>query len=651
MKLNKVTIHKYKCVETEQSFNVESDITILVGMNESGKTSVLEALAKSNYFQKDETFKYKTTHDYPRKEKKTLDKSGVDPIAITSEYSISDELFANIAADLGKDVFTQKTISVSNRFSNTRIWHDVNADFIKFVEGKTTELKISSKALNDKLVAVKTAAELDTLIAEYKDETILKGLENFKKYFKNDLKWKESIFHEYIIRVHLLPNLPKFLYYDEYYSLPSRISIEQLNEDNLEEEELKTAKALFELADINTKEIINADNYEDFKAELEATQATITNELFKYWETNRNLEITFDIDKVEGTEERNVHSPQHGINVKVEDAKVIEHVLDIRVKNRRSGVSLPLKNRSKGFNWFFSFLVWFKKIQEDKKSNYILLLDEPGLNLHAAAQANLLHFLNDLSVDYQIVYSTHSPFMIESDKLQKVRTVLETENGSVISDSIQEKDPNTLFPLQAALGYDIAQNLFISKHNLLVEGASDLLYLTVMSSILQSAGKTGLDSKITIVPTGGLDKVSTFISLLRGSSLNVVCLLDTFKDSKGKAKLDDMIEQKIITGKKVKFFHEFLTDYTTADIEDLFTKEDYLKIYNEACTDKQVKLSDLNNKIKPILIQLTDFLKFEGFNHYRPANKLASKGVDVKFFDKATLDNFEKVFVEINKLF
>jgi predicted ATP-dependent endonuclease of OLD family len=651
MKLNKVTIHKYKCVETEQSFNVENDITILVGMNESGKTSVLEALAKSNYFQKDDTFKFKATHDYPRKEKKALDKSGADPIAISCEYSISEDLIATIEADLGKDVFTQKTISVSNKFSNGKVWNDVTADFSKFIENKTIELKISSKSLNDKLNSVKTSSELDALIAEYKDETLIKALESFKKYFKNDLKWKDNIFHEYIIRNYLVPNLPKFLYYDEYYALPSRISIEKLNDDNLEEEELKTARALFELADINTDEITSAENFEDFKAELEATQATITNELFKYWETNRNLEITFDIDKVIEEVERDFRDPNTGRNVKVKDVKIAEHILDIRVKNRRSGVSLPLKNRSKGFNWFFSFLVWFKKIQEDKKSNYILLLDEPGLNLHAAAQANLLHFLNDLSVDYQIVYSTHSPFMIESDKLQKVRTVLETENGSVISDSIQEKDPNTLFPLQAALGYDIAQNLFISKHNLLVEGASDLLYLTVMSSVLQSAGKTGLDSKITIVPTGGLDKVSTFISLLRSSSLNVVCLLDTFRDSKGKAKLDDMIEQKIITGKKVKFFHEFLTDYTTADIEDLFTKEDYLKIYNEAFTDKQANLSELNNKIKPILIQLTDFLKIDSFNHYRPANKLASKGVDAKFFEKVTLENFERVFTEINKLF
>jgi predicted ATP-dependent endonuclease of OLD family len=652
MKLTKVVIHKYKCVETEQTFAVDNGITILVGMNESGKTSVLEALAKTNYFQKDDKFKFNTTHDFPRKEKKKLDKSGEDPNAITCEYSIQESIIQKIATDIGNDVFNQPTLIVTTRFSNKKTFGSVACNNQKFVELKTSQLGISSKTLNEKLLQVKSVKELEALIGEYTDENYTKALESLKKYYEDKWGWKTNPLSEYITRVHLDAALPKFLYYDEYYALPSRISIENLQEEELEEEELKTAKALFDLADINVEEIINSDNYEDFKAELEATQATITNELFKYWETNRNLEIEFNIDKVESKEEKTVRNPHSGQQEKFTEVNVVEHVLDIRVKNRRSGVSLPLKNRSKGFNWFFSFLVWFKKIQEDKKSNYILLLDEPGLNLHAAAQANLLHFLNDLSADYQIVYTTHSPFMIESDKLQKVRTVLETDQGSLISDSIQEKDPNTLFPLQAALGYHIAQNLFISKYNLLVEGASDLLYLQVMSAILQAAGRIGLDNKITIVPSGGLDKVSTFISLLRGSNLNIVCLLDTFRDSKGKAKLDDMIEQKIISQKKIKFFHEFLPDYSIADIEDLFTKEDYLKIYNEAFSDKQVKISDLNDKIKPIIIQISQLLNLaDGFNHYRPANKLASKGVEAKFFNKPTLDNFEKVFVEINKLF
>lgn len=652
MKLKKVTIHKYKSIEIEQSFEVENDITILVGMNESGKTSILETLAKSNYFQKDDKFIFNPTHDYPRKEKKKLDKSGDDPNVITCEYTIPKDLLLTIEAEVGKDVFNQDVLIFSVKFSNKRTFENVKVNFSKFIEGKTSELGISSKTLNDKLIQVKNLEDLEKLISEYTDEKFTKALETLKKYFTNKWKWGGEPLGEYIARVHLDSALPKFLYYDEYYALPSRISIENLQNNDLEEEELKTAKALFELADINIDEIIDSNDYEDFKAELEATQATITNELFKYWETNKNLEITFDIDKVEKESSRTVRNPHSGAQEAVTDVQVVEHILDIRVKNRRTGVSLPLKNRSKGFNWFFSFLVWFKKIQEDDSNNYILLLDEPGLNLHASAQANLLRFLKDLSVDYQILYTTHSPFMIESDSLNKVRTVLETEGGSMVSDSIQEKDPNTLFPLQAALGYDIAQNLFVSKHNLLVEGASDLLYIQVMSALLQSLDRVGLDSKITIVPTGGLDKVSTFISLLRGSNLNIVCLLDTFRDAKGKAKLDDMIEQKIIGSKKIKFFHEFLTGYTTADIEDLFSKEDYLKIYNEAFPDKQVRLSDLNEKIKPILIQISQLHDLvNGFNHYRPANKLASKGVDGKFFSKETLDNFEKVFIEMNKLF
>ncbi len=94
----------------------------------------------------------------------------------------------------------------------------------------------------------------------------------------------------------------------------------------------------------------------------------------------------------------------------------------------------------------------------------------------------------------------------------------------------KKRTQNTLFPLQAALGYDIAQNLFVSKNNLLVEGVADLIYLTVMSDLLKSHGKTSLKEEVTIVPVGGLDKVSTFVSLLGANKLNIVCLLDSFNE-------------------------------------------------------------------------------------------------------------------------
>ncbi len=86
MKLLNTTIHKYKSIEKDQTFEVNDGITILVGMNESGKTSILEAIAKTNYFDDDPKFRFDTTHDYPRREKKAIDKKGDDPKAITCTF-------------------------------------------------------------------------------------------------------------------------------------------------------------------------------------------------------------------------------------------------------------------------------------------------------------------------------------------------------------------------------------------------------------------------------------------------------------------------------------------------------------------------------------------------------------------------------------
>lgn len=244
--------------------------------------------------------------------------------------------------------------------------------------------------------------------------------------------------------------------------------------------------------------------------------------------------------------------------------------------------------------------------------------------------------------------------MIDSNRLHNVRTVVETDAGSIISESIQEKDPNTLFPLQAALGYDIAQNLFVSRNNLLVEGPADLIYLTVLSNILETEKRTRLNENITIVPVGGLDKVATFISLLKGQKLNVACLLDTFTDSKGKQRVDDLIQSKIIKEKNIRFFDEFANNgKKKAEIEDLFEKDDYLKLFNEAF-DKEyspIKVSDLDKSIDTITRQINKVIGKDRFNHYRPANKLNQLGVIAKYFSVKTLDNFEKMFGEINKLF
>jgi len=638
IKLKQVVINKYKSIQKAQKINIDPAITTIVGMNESGKTSFLTALAKTNYFIADKDFEFDIIEDYPRKELIDFQSSDEDCEIVRCDYEISSELLKLIEDEIGKGVFTTKEFSHSHYYKKkTTTFSGIYANQKKFLELKVLDYTLT-KETKETIIKCNSLNEIAAIIAIEGDFDLQAFKADIKKIIDGGFgsAWK-NLLESYIAKKWINAKMPKFWYFDDYYPLRGKININKLISQPPASEKDKTSKALFELARIKPEEILNSteNDYEKYIALLEASSNKITDEIFKYWSTNQNLDIEFKI--------QNTTNPQGQL----------EKTLDIRVKNQRHKITLPLDRRSKGFNWFFSFIIWFSKIQADKSSDYILLLDEPGLNLHASAQADLLRFIEDLSKKYQIVYTTHSPFMVESNHLDRVRTCLETEDGTVISDSIQEKDPNTLFPLQAALGYDIAQNLFVSKNNLLVEGPADLIYLTVLSNILETEKRTFLKDSITIVPVGGLDKVSTFISLLRGSKLNVACLLDTFTDQKGKQKVDDLIMYKIIKEKNIRFFNEFANNRkTTADIEDLFTKEEYLKLFN-AAFDKEysVKLSDFDSTIDTIIKQINKVIKKDRFNHYRPANKLNQIGADKSYFSAKTLDNFEKIFTEINKLF
>ncbi|WP_066230148.1 AAA family ATPase [Metabacillus fastidiosus] len=644
MKLKKVVINKYKSFINEQTVDIEDSVTRLVGKNESGKTSFLEALAKFNYFENDPTFKFNDTFDFPKNEWKNFQKSGADVEVVKCTFLLDEKLIETINADIGEGVFTSKEVSYGVKYKGGSTYY-LGANEKKYITSLLQKFDLEEELINI-LNQSKTLRELIELCKQNEEANAILSYIN-ETIIPNSFEW-DNLIQGYIAKHYIKPNLPKFWYFDEYYSIPSRISLNKMMTEQIDaeftKEEFNTAKALFELANIDIDELKDADSFEAFISELEATSNAITDEFLEYWTTNTNLEIRFEIEPF---------IEKNGNNQVIREDKI----LNIRIRNTKHRVSLPLKNRSKGFIWFFSFLVWFSKIQNENSGKYILLLDEPGLNLHASAQNDLLRFIEEkLSNDYQVIYTTHSPFMIDATKLNEVRTVFDSmdpKKGSFISDAIEEKDSDTLFPLQAALGYDIAQNLYISKNNLLVEGPADLLYLTVMSGLLETEGRTGLENNITIVPVGGLDKVSSFISLFRGSKINVVCLLDSFTDQKGKKKVEDLIMHRIIKEKNIRFFDEF-TDIegSHSDIEDLFEKEEYINLFNMTFDEyDDITLEQLDPKINQVIKQINKIIGKSRFNHYRPSNKLTQLGMDASDFSTGTLDRFENMFKEINKLF
>ena len=210
--------------------------------------------------------------------------------------------------------------------------------------------------------------------------------------------------------------------------------------------------------------------------------------------------------------------------------------------DRRPGVEIELEARSKGFQWFFSFYLVFLVESAEGHKDAILLLDEPGMHLHPTAQQELIAFFEVLSKKNQILYSTHSPFLIDGDHLHRVRPVTEDETGhSHISVETWPKDRETIFPLQAAAGYAMVRGLFQHRQNVLVEGMSDYYYLHALSQQCSAAKRTSLPDDIYITACGGTKLVGQFASLFLGQKVRPLILLDG--DNAGQVRRDELMKE------------------------------------------------------------------------------------------------------------
>jgi hypothetical protein len=229
------------------------------------------------------------------------------------------------------------------------------------------------------------------------------------------------------------------------------------------------------------------------------------------------------------------------------------------------------------------------------------------------------------------------------------------EDGTKVFTDVLEAGPDSLFPLQGALGHEIYQTLFIGPNSLVVEGASDLLYLQTISGVLQSKGRVGLDSRWTITPVGGSDKVPTFVALIGSQkNLNVATLIDF---QKGSAQMvEGLYKRKLLKKSHVLTFADF-TGTTEADIEDMFDQDFYLDLVNgEFSGSLPAKLtrSSLTSRAPRILVRLEEYFAANPlktgvkFNHYRPARFLTERVPST--IPNDTLDRFEAAFKAANAL-
>jgi predicted ATPase len=356
----------------------------------------------------------------------------------------------------------------------------------------------------------------------------------------------------------LAARLPCLLYFDGYSVLPGRVSIPRLQataEDDLQPGE-RTALALLRLAGVAADEFAESE-YEVRKAALESAATTVSEEVFRYWSQNPELTVELDLDFREAGQNGQGGPP----------------FLDVRIRNDRHRVTTNLGERSGGFVWFFSFVAAFSELRDAE--DLILLLDEPGLGLHAAGQADLLRYLDEqLAVGHQVVYTTHSPFMVDAGRPHRVRTVEDVAGeGTRVCEGAAATSRDTVLPLTGALATSLLEGVGAGPRTLLVGGVPDLVYLEVMSAYLRDGGRRGLDPAWRVLPTGGLGGLPVLATLL-GAPLEAAVLLEV---GAGHPSVRALADQGVVLPERLLALTE-LTGQSEAGLEDLFDDAFYLHL-------------------------------------------------------------------------
>jgi predicted ATP-dependent endonuclease of OLD family len=638
MKLLQAQVRNFRNILDSGLIEIEKDITCLVGKNESGKTAFLHPLYLSNPARGNVDFS--VHYQYPawlekRDRLKGIKLEKVRPIAV--KFLLDDSDVTAIEAKLGSGVLKSREIGLERDYSGELFWSPAP----EFNENAFVQHIVSAISLPSDVAGEVGKLETTNQLVEYTD-TLAKETDNqeavnasgvLKSRLKEFLAGKSfaDVAWSFVQQM-----IPKFFYYHQFSNLPYSADIKRIlqsDEKSLKDDEL-TARALLRLAAADNQYLLNPD-YERRKRELENVSNALTQDVLKYWTQNPELRVLPDITQ------KTVNTPQ-GQQAVIDELK-------IRIWDQRHSLSLPFNEHSTGFQWFFSFLAAFSEY-EFRETPVIILLDEPALGLHAKAQGDFLRFIEErLAPRHQVIYTTHSPFMIQPGKLERVRLVEDTgqEAGAKVSKDVMTTDPDTLFPLQGALGYDIAQHLFIREHNLVVEGTSDFTYLTVISDFLKS--KTGwayLDERWSVVPVGGADYIPSFVALL-GNYLDVTVLVDSQKA--GHQRLINLASQGYLHKKRIVTIGEVL-GRKLSDIEDVFTIEDYLRIYNKAF-GKNLRPDDLKGS-DPIVNRIARHEGIEKFDHGQPADTLLRYRDELlPKLSEDTLKRFEKLFVRINETF
>jgi hypothetical protein len=594
VELKSVRVQNYRSIDDSGVVPIE-DVTCLVGKNESGKTAFLHALHLLNPLNPIKgKARFDDVMDFPSARfsayRKIREESPAD--VVTAVFELTDTELKIIEEDLGAGVLKSREITVVKGYDGRRRYRSAYV-VEKAIAHLTAGLDVAETD-RQAIDAAGTMRELlDALLA------ITAPHSSVVELIARLEAWHEASLGVYLVDRYLDHWLPRFFYFSDYSTMRGRVSLPDLKAketaDHLDEAD-RTFLSLLQTVDADLGDFEEVD-FEALTRELEGAANGITRDVFAYWRQNPGLRVVIQMSQGNPSDDPPLNRGP---------------VVNLRIYNPKHSVTVPFDERSRGFVWFFSFYAYFSNITEDPQRSTILLLDEPGLSLHATAQGDVLSFIDTkLAPKHQVIYTTHSPFLIDPRRVDRVRTVTDLdENGTTISADGYKTDLETLFPLRAALSYELAQTFVTGPHCLLVGWPSDLLYLQLLNQACLDHDLATLDPRWIITPVGGTDKVSAYLSLSNSSKLNVAVLIDG--SPRDQQRVRSLAQHGPLQAKSLIQISDF-TAGKEADIEDLLDPSFFCAlasgVYGQFLPQGALKPADLKARLPRITARMEVFLR------------------------------------------
>lgn len=650
MKLKKFRVENFRSVNDSGWIDADT-VTSLIGINESGKSNLLIPLWKLNPAKGGEI---NPLSDFPRSQYNNFRAMEEKPNFITAVFELSHGLKEELVKISSASLLEVSEAEVSRDLGGKYFVSFPKASPLRFIpKSRIVSILDSAKLDITKLDPVVKAEdsikanilevieELNYIVESEKSEvglSILKKLEaslsniniggigarstigprfgqltDMIKELATEIS-QPSINDSQKAKDLVIEYLPTFVYYSNYGNLDSEIFlphvIQNMKRDNLgskEEAKARTLKVLFDFVRLKPEEILELGQ--------EAPVSANTTQLEKITNQKREHDILLQSASTELTKKFKEWWRQGDYRFRF--AADGNH-FRIWVSDDKRPDDIELEGRSTGLQWFLSFFLVFLVEAKDSHDGCILLLDEPGLTLHPLAQKDLSAFFDGLSGTNQLIYSTHSPFLIDSDKLDRVRAVYVDEKGfTSVSANLRAAAPKSLqeksiYAAHAALGLSVSEVLLQGCQSVIVEGISDQYYLNSIKGFLIGKGLIVPSREIIFIPSGGVRGVKAVAAILTGKEEELPhVVLDS--DNAGLT-LAKQLQSDFYASQKGRVLNvgEMLDGLAGAEIEDLLPKQLIADVFSREYRANEVEFSDIFNPNECIVPQMEAFASKHG---------------------------------------